>query len=240
MELIFFKNIRQPHFDNIRKVAKVTVVSRKNGQWFVEGKRVKVPPEGAIRWHVELKYPFPTLNSREGVILANSKQRQRKILQDAGVSVPKTWFTKEEVKSYPVLCRPQRHARGSKFFLVNSEKELKSVKSTSSWYFSKWIIKEDEWRVYVGGGKVLTAFQKPIKGHLRGNVRETGWWGDLKMPPKEICELSVLVTKTLGLDFSGVDVISDTDNHYVVEANSSPMLLTVELAGIFKNYFTNV
>lgn len=238
-KLIFFKNLNQPHFDNIKKVADVTVVSRRRGQWEIGSKTTRTPPEkGVIRWHVELRYPFPTLNSLESVHLANSKNKQRKILQDAGISVPQTWFTKEDVKGYPVLCRPQRHSRGRNFILANNEKELKKVKSTSSWYFSQWITKEDEWRVYVGGDKVLTAFQKPIKGHLRGNVRETGWWGDLKMPPKEICELAIQGTGILGLDFAGVDVISDKDNHYISEANSSPMFLSVELAEIFKNYFT--
>ena len=239
-ELIFLKNMNQPYFSKMSKVAKVTEVSKTLGQWFVNGKKVKIPPPEAIRWHTLLKYPHPTLNSREATMLANFKRNQRAVLRDCEVRTPKTWFDKNFVDSFPVLCRPQRHARGSKFFLANNMKELMSVNSTSSWYFSQWIEKEDEWRVYVGGGKVLTAFQKPIKGHLRGHIRETGMWGDLKMPPKEICDLSIAGTDALGLDFGGVDVISDKDRHYIVEINSAPMFLSIELANIFKNYFVNV
>ena len=235
--LIFFKTMLQAHFSKMREVAQVSVISRRNHRWYYNNKLISSPPEGVIRWHTEMKYPHFTLNSREAVILGNSKTVQRGVLQNAGISVPLTWFDINDIESYPILARPQRHARGSKFYLVKNEKELKAVPYTSSWYFSEWIQKEREWRVYTGGGRVLTAFEKPVKGHLRGNIRETGSWGDLLMPPDEVCELAVAGTQTLGLDFSGVDVISDQNNIYVSEINTAPMFLSIRLAEIFRDYF---
>jgi len=220
-------------FNNFSKFAEVESVFKRGGKFYIGNREVKDPPEKAIRWRTELRYPYPTLNSRESVIMGNNKFLQRKALQDAGVSVPKSWFEKQN--SFPCLARPTRHARGTGFHIINSKKELDALPKRN-WYYSEWIEKKEEYRVYVGGDKVLGAFRKPIEGHTRGHLAITGSWGELLMPSKDICDLAIESNKTLGLDFSGIDVIVG-EKPYCIECNTAPMAITEDVAELLTKYF---
>ena len=233
MKLTFFKNEPQVYFENIRQFTTVSVVSRKLGQWYLDGKKVKGPPPKAIRWRTELKYPYVTLNDRWPVIYGNSKGVQRKMLMDK-VDVPRTWFSPENI-TYPCLARPLRHSRGVHFHVLKNKSDLKSLPN-KTWYFSEWIEKEKEYRVYVGGGKCLGGFDKPIEGHLTGHIAVTGSWGDLIEVPEDVADLSIKATETLGLDFSGVDVIVG-EKPYICEINTAPMFVSKDVAELFFNYF---
>ncbi len=82
----------------------------------------------------------------------------------------------------------------------------------------------------------MGAFNKNVGSHLRGNIRDTGMWQEFTLPPKEVGEIAVKATERLGLDFSGVDVIVG-EKPYICEINSSPMMLTIEVAEIWRDYF---
>ena len=235
MNLTFFKNESQPFFNRIRKFASVDIVSRKSGEWYINERKTKAVPTGVIRWRTELNYPSPTINSRESVILANNKREQRRLLMGK-VSTPKSWFDRDV--EFPCLARPTRHSRGSNFYILKDKKDLDAL-PIRNWYFSEWIEKEKEYRVYVGGGTCLGGFDKPIEGCVRGNIAETGSWGELIQPPKEVSKLAIKATEILGLDFCGVDIISDGADYYLLKINSGPFFVSDEVAEMFYKYFTN-
>lgn len=99
----------------------------------------------------------------------------------------------------------------------------------NGWYASELINKVAEYRVYVMSGRVVTVAEKTPDdpSAVAWNVAQGGRfdvvnWGGW---PLEVCRVALEAFKHSGLDFSGVDVMVDTEGKaYVIELNSAPSL----------------
>ncbi len=172
----------------------------------------------AIRWGGKFTVPIKTINSPRAVTLAAHKKRSREFLQKY-LPTPKTWFNLKDAQ-VPFIARPSTHSGGSDFHIVRDKKNLSLPRR--DWYYSEIIDSKEEYRVYVGLGKVLGAYKKQFKeGEIRANRAITGMsWGELIQAPEKASNLAVRACEILGLDTGGVDILGEK----VIEINSTPTI----------------
>ncbi len=89
-------------------------------------------------------------------------------------------------------------------------------------------------RVFVIGDRVVgSAYKYHPEGKWKTNVAQGGKMVDENVP-NEILELGVSATKTMGLDYSGVDIIESSDGPMVLEVNGSPGWQALNVAANLK------
>jgi glutathione synthase/RimK-type ligase-like ATP-grasp enzyme len=182
------------------------------------------------------------LNSGEGVRNASNKKKARKIMAQAGISVPPICDINNPI--FPCVGRPSYHHQGKHFFVCNSIEEMSLAKNAGATYFSKLIDKEKEFRVHVAHRKVLVIIEKAIGDTVQANKAITGlsWskavsWGDYN---PIMCKMAIDAVSALGLDFGGVDIMLGKDGiFYVLEINTAPTIITSPYTySRYKKYFT--
>lgn len=193
------------------------------------------PYETVIRWGCTSTIPKERIiNWTKHIHLQCNKVNFRKLLQGK-VSIPKTYFSKDEIYkdnetiSIPLIGRPTFHHQGRDLVLINNYEDL-SNDSTSS-YWSEYIEKDREFRVYTFFGKVIKVDEKipTEKGktevawnHHQGNSKFVNVrWGNW---PLASCLEALKVLKHIPIHFSGVDVIEKDGIPYILEANSAPTM----------------
>ena len=186
-----------------------------------------------IRWGsiVPLNSKFE-INTVKMVQLMNDKPESRAILQENNVSVPFTYFSKSEILSapqinWPLIGRQKYHSQGLGMVICNNKQEV--IDDDSSVYWSEFIPKDREFRVFVFFGRVLGVCEKVPDNpqeiswnNSTGNsVFETVPW---KKFPINACKLALEACKTLNIDFAAVDIIRKETENYVLELNAAPSL----------------
>ena len=136
-----------------------------------------------------------------------------------------------------MIGRPRYHYGGRFFNIINSKNEL--IKDSKSKYYSEYISKEREFRVYVFNGSVYDIQEKFPRNRsiIQWNSSmENGIFKSMKRKnwPKELWEIALSATKIIKMNCSAVDVIEKDDKFYVLELNSSPRMNTY-VAEKFKN-----
>lgn len=109
-------------------------------------------------------------------------------------------------------------------------------------HFTTKQIKGKEFRTYFAYGSVIGIFKKvQVEGDSQSLVRNShNGWGYLSSPPelnrikdlkKYLKELTLDVSNALELSYGAVDIILEDDTHklYILEANSAPTLITLDL-----------
>lgn len=193
------------------------------------------------------------LNSSKAIALASNKRLSRRILQEAGVAVPHTYFEIDWYEApqwkYPIIARPAFHHAGKHFFVLNFFGDLikiaheNTLNDFGNWYLSEVFPKTHEYRVHVAHGKILMISDKPLlEGEIRGNqaVTEESWralkWSEFN--PK-ICQESIKAVEELGLDYGAVDIMYNAhdDSVAICEVNTSPSIATDYSSGKYAKYF---
>jgi hypothetical protein len=180
-----------------------------------------------IRWGSTENCPAKfTINTVEAIQLVNNKVNCRKKMIEKEISCPKTFFSKEDAKKgkFPQIGRATHHSQGKDIFIANNAEELN--KDLSSTYWSEFIDKQQEFRVFCFMGKVLGVCEKipknkeliPWNASLGNGVFETVGW---KHFPKKAVLLALKAMKEVGADFGGVDIIVKDNIPYLLEINSS-------------------
>lgn len=179
------------------------------------------------------------INSREAIILASDKPEARRVLREAGLSVPV-----ESETEFPVIARARRHRAGSGLWVCNSEADITDAKRNGAVYFSRFYPKTREIRVHVAGGKTLLVSEKE-----GGNREEIVWnhsktnfqlkhlhrhvWRENPMLMNAVREAKKAIA-ALGLDFGAVDImLAPTDGqapHVITEINTAPALSPLALS----------
>ena len=217
------------------------ILSKRGYDYFINDTRKKLTFERgdiAVRWGAFFNIPLPTVNSAKAVSFASNKRRARKILHEAGVSIPQTWYDLKHAKM-PFIARPSRHSGGHNFFIVRNKEDLGRLRSNlNGWYFSELIDSSMEYRVYVGHGKVSGAYKKKfLEGEVRANRAITGLdWGEMVDAPLEVQSLAVDSCKALELDTGAVDIIIG-DKPYIVEINTTPTISNSYTRDMYIKYF---
>ena len=171
-------------------------------------------------------------NSPTAVSKASNKALARKIMSDAGVSVPRT-FSRAYGGSIDlgeeIVKRPLRHRAGSGFEVVDGD-----VVFEDDYYYSELIHKVKEFRVHVGSGEVISVQDKVLREGL--DVPTSEVWnhanGEFVFENVKWNEINLVVAKTaidavnaLGLDYGAVDVIlNEFGDAFTLEVNTSPSL----------------
>jgi len=186
------------------------------------------PKSNIINWGSisDINTSVRVLNKPDSVRTATNKHVSRLIMEQSGVPVI-------QFNGFPAVSRPPKTSMGKMFVVVNSKQEAGLVHR--GWSLTTIFPKEKEFRVHVFRGKVLLVSDKNIKsGQLIGNwhVNRNTWrvlkWEEFD---PEMCRLSVLAVKCLGLDFGAVDIMVDKDGNYAVcEVNTAPCLAEGELS----------
>jgi glutathione synthase/RimK-type ligase-like ATP-grasp enzyme len=182
-----------------------------------------------------------SLNSIKAICQASDKYRARKLMEGAGVSIPKTFAGTTEMAwtDLPVIVRPKKHQGGEKFFYCSSYQDIAKVRDKiatdmngSNIYISSYINKSEEYRVHVAHGKAL-AVQEKYKLNHKENDQSKSWnrkngfhfrvmkWNDV---PKGLCPLATHAVEALELDFGAVDIILEDKKFYVLEINTAPRI----------------
>lgn len=212
---------------------------------------VNIPQHKIINWG---NYIFPgytfSLNQPSGIANASNKAYSRRILQNFGVKVPRTYFgpslDKMRPANYPLILRPKFHHGGQHFTLLNSFEELVSKlwgTDSADWYVSEIFQKTAEFRLHVAHGKVLFVNEKPlVEGEIRANqaVNHESWrvlkWSEFH---RGMCREAILAVELLGLDYGAVDMMynSKYDSWAICEVNTSPSINTPYSSEKYAAYF---
>lgn len=213
------------------------------------------------------------LNKPSACKLSSNKWNTRKIWQENGILTPESSNTWTSMTTFPFIARPQKHSRQSEFHIINNLEDLCKLQamleaSEFDWYYQKIVPKTCEFRVYVGGDKVLTIFWKEMGEGVLSSNNKWSWldtvnWNADKLPPiftdtvrhetlwytlpqfkediQKIKEESIKATKVLGLNYSGIDVGLDTTTRtfHFFESNTNPELTPLPQKK-FAQYFDKV
>lgn len=197
-----------------------------------------------IRWGYTGFFPIDknrvVINTKKSIKLGCNKMESRQVLQSGGVSVPKSFFAKEEAldnNTYPLVGRPHTHTQGKHFEVIENPADL--IDSNSE-YWSEFIPKQKEFRVYVFGDKAIGMVEK-----IPGNRNDLAWNShrgaefidvDFLLYP-EIVNEAIKATRAIGQFFSGVDIMVFNNRPYVLELNSSIALSNLNRVEIFARAF---
>lgn len=128
---------------------------------------------------------------------------------------------------FPFVFKECFGSFGQQVYLINSVDELKNkIKSVDVWpYIIQEFIKSSfgkDLRLYVVGGEVKACMKREnTTGDFRANI-EVGSHGTLYNPSERQIEMAVKVSKELGLDFGGIDLLfGENDEPVFCEANSN-------------------
>lgn len=176
-----------------------------------------------------------TINLSEHIHLVNNKPECRKKLIEANISCPITFYNKADVDNCLILGsrkyvgRPSHHAQGRKFKFISSREDL--TNDNTSDYWSEYIDKDREFRVFTFFGKILMVAEKiPTETGRRRiawnhfgngasfvNINWSEW-------PIEACKEALKASNVIGIDFAGVDVMVKDNIPYILEINSAHSL----------------
>lgn len=175
-------------------------------------------------------------NKSKAINLATDKKESRRVLAEAGISVPRDVYPQSENINYPVIARPRIHAKGRNFIVLRDINSFQRhyIDNKENWYYSEFVDKVKEYRVHCAHGRILNYLEKPNPGNgqiawnraVNGEAFTNVKWSDYD--PKVALECLKAV-EVIGLDFAGVDVIVDAEgNPYILELNTSPTLNSSE------------
>ena len=180
------------------------------------------------------------LDSARSIRLCDDKCLTYCALSGAGIPFPETLpapmlylgtdgdrFLKRvtEELGFPVVAKCRSGSMGKQVRLAENERELRAVADefgTIPHMYQKFFGKRGEdIRVIVIGGRVLCAMKRKNEGDFRSNVALGGNGFPYELSEKER-KIAEKCAKTLGLDYCGVDLLSDENgNVSVCEVNSN-------------------
>jgi glutathione synthase/RimK-type ligase-like ATP-grasp enzyme len=193
-----------------------------------------------IRWGNRIEAPTSetsvVYNKAEAIANATDKKLSRELFLKGKVRSPKL-VNPENIADgdFPIIARPNRHAKGKNFIVLKTRDEFFAhfrTNAQNGWYYSAFINKTSEYRVHCAHGKVLAVMQKTPGGDkIAWNRAVTGepfTKVEQANYPFSVCFQALKAVQTLGLDFAGVDVMQIEEagkpQGYVLEVNTSPTL----------------
>jgi len=191
-----------------------------------------------IRWGTRIQIPERdtiVYNTNKGINNSSNKYNARKMLQAAGVRIPKLVSPGEfRVEDLPIIARPFQHKQGKNFIVIKDfgSFDVHYRKNSGSWYYSAYVDKDAEYRVHCAHGRILSIMKKPKPA----DPNILAWNHAVVEDPFDALEWSkwdlemgkqaLRACKALELDFCALDVIVKDGVSYVLEANTCPSLVT--------------
>ena len=138
----------------------------------------------------------------------------------------------EEELNYPIVVKECHGSLGRQVYLARNREELVELAErlkTVPHLFQKFISESagQDIRVIVIGGKAVAAMRRVSDGDFRSNA-SLGGRGELYPVDESIKSLCEQVSKTLCLDYCGIDLLLGRDGYLVCEVNSNAFFGTFE------------
>lgn len=191
-------------------------------------------------------------NSHNAIRLCDDKGRTYIALANAGIKVPKTilaplcYMENQEISletaqeigkelSYPVIVKESYGSLGQGVYMAKTDGELLTLINAlklKPHLYQEYIgaKKGEDIRVIMVGGKVIASMKRTNPNDFRSNVYQGGNTKKFDLPKTYIntCEK---VSKLLGLDYCGIDLLEDgTTEPVVCEVNSNAFFEGIEKA----------
>lgn len=175
-----------------------------------------------------------TYNTRIATKRANNKLFARKFLAEAGIRVPRLITPESKNIRFPLIARPRFHSLGENFVVLGKQEQFMAhytIHAPKHWYYSEYIDKKREFRINIAHGKILSMLEIPEGDDpFSWNRTQTEVTPTLLKPNQwdmAVIQESMKAFNILRLDFAGVDVILDKQDHpYVLELNIKPGMST--------------
>lgn len=200
--------------------------------------------------HLE-KMGFKVFNSSKAIEYCDNKGLMHLMLSNNNISMPRTILSpmifnsnllnKEFlIKAYEtlgdsVIIKESMGSFGMQVYLINNREEFINKVNELTQNKIEFIIQENikssfgkDIRVNIIGDKVIGAMLRTSSSDFRANISQGGK-GEIITLTKEQEELALKAHKTLGLDFSGVDLLfGENDKPLLCEVNSNLNFLSFE------------
>lgn len=187
---------------------------------------------------------IPVINNSASIDRVKDKLETSQVLARHGIPIPKTmlvrWPINEDLVNneigFPCVVKVITGSHGKGVYLCkdsNSFAELmeliNSLATNKSLIIQEYIGYKvgTDLRVWVVGGKVISAMQRSAANDFRANISNGGTGAPFKLTP-EIEFISRETARILDLDIAGIDLLFDIDGFKVCEANSAPGFLGFE------------
>lgn len=165
------------------------------------------------------------VNSPEAIAICASKVQTTARLIKNGVKTPETIFsgTKDDVdvflkKHGKVVYKPVYGFDGNGIYPFTDIKELKE---DSPYYIQEYIKNNCDYRIFVIDGRAVGAIKR-VSDTFAHNIHQGGCGVALKEIPPDMAETASKAAKAIGIDYCGVDLLSDKDSYTVLEVNGTP------------------
>jgi len=188
-----------------------------------------------------------TINSSAAIESVKDKLYTQQILAASGLPVPKTMLAKFPLDpdlvraqlGIPVVVKTLTGAKGSGVYLAETMSNLtdlmtllETTNDKLNIIFQEFIAasRGHDLRVLVVGGRAVACMERAATdGSFKANISRGGEARRYNITP-EIEMMAVEVTRQVGLDVSGVDLLFDDEHFKVCEVNSSPGFKGIETA----------
>jgi ribosomal protein S6--L-glutamate ligase len=207
----------------------------------------------AILRHLSENLGIYSTQRADGLELASNKLKTTQKLSASGIRVPATIYAKNpvhidflinKVGGLPAVGKLLQGSQGKGVFILETpiaaNTALESLfKLNVGLKLQKFVdAGSKDIRAIVVGDKVVVSMERTGKKDFRANISQggTGRKITLSLEDQEIC---VRASRAVGLKFSGVDILKDSDGRtYVIEVNGNPGSKIIEITG--HNYFTDL
>ena len=204
--------------------------------------------------HLLDKLNVKTFNSHKSISVCDDKGETYIELSGKGFNLPKTQFAPlcysqeceiseqyvislEQNIGYPMIAKSSYGSCGSGVYKIDNRKELikimqqlKTIPHMYQQYLGKHVGKDI--RVIVIGGKAVASMQRYNPNDFRSNLALGGVGTKIEVNDKKYAKVistSQKVSKVLGLDYCGVDILlGDDDKPYICEVNSNAFFEGIE------------
>jgi len=198
----------------------------------------------AVIRHLE-RLGVPGFNNSDSIDTVKDKLYTHQILAQSNLPVPKTMLVKfpvdinliEKHIGFPAVIKTLSGSQGKGVFLVRDKQSCKDLFQLLEITNAKISIIIQEFietsygkdlRVFTVGGRVVACMERKSNSEdFKANYSLGGTVSSYPVTP-EIEWLAVEVTRLLGLDIAGVDLLFDHDHFKICEVNSSPGFQGVE------------
>ena len=181
------------------------------------------------------------MNKSIAITRARDKLRSTQLLAKAGVTIPKTVFSRnstdidnllEEIGGTPAIIKLARGTHGNGVVLAETKKADKSVlqafyltNSDGTNVLLQEFIKESagtDIRAFVVGSQVVASMKRQsLDDDFRSNLHKGGLGEPIKLTTEEK-RMAVKSAKAMGLLVAGVDLMRSNRGPLVLEVNASP------------------
>lgn len=181
------------------------------------------------------------MNKSIAITRARDKLRSTQLLAKAGVTIPKTVFSRnstdidnllEEIGGTPAIIKLARGTHGNGVVLAETKKAAKSVlqafyltNSDGTNVLLQEFIKESagtDIRAFVVGSQVVASMKRQsLDDDFRSNLHKGGLGEPIKLTTEEK-RMAAKSAKAMGLLVAGVDLMRSNRGPLVLEVNASP------------------